>query len=190
MIDNIEIKIIENNHLNELAVISAECFVNDEYFDYLSQYKEEKYKLLKKIYFEGLKIPFEIGYIAGVFCNNKLIGYASVVDWTKLKQNPNYFKQLFNSESEFSNDIKTFVEKANKVKNADYLLSICILPNYQQNGLGTKLIKFILKREKTLISDIDNINSLSIYKKLSFDIEKISEKIYFVHKKRIKNFEL
>lgn len=53
-----------------------------------------------------------------------------------------------------------------------HYLGICVLPEYQGRGIGTKLLKMILKLARTdvyLTVDTSNITAISLYKKHSFE---------------------
>ena len=183
---------LTKKHQNDIAEISANCFLNDEYFDFLSKNKQEKKEKLKEMYLGAYNIAEQTGECFGAFINNELVGYVIVLDYDTLQSNPQIYNEVFDtSKSEFGSDVHQFVKYANGLKNAKYILSVCVDPKHQKKGIGFQLIEHITKQYKTghIISDVDNKNSLSIYKRLGFNIKTISDKFYIIHKDLTKSLE-
>jgi len=179
------IKKLSNSYKSQVADISAECFVNDIYFDFLSENKTEKKKKLIDMYAQAFNITIKLGDCFGYFIDNGLVGYVMILDYEQLKNDEKTFNSVFDiSQTNFSEDVSNFIKYANNLKKSKYLLSICVNPSYQKRGIGFSLINYIIKKYKNyhLISDVDNKNSLSIYRKLKFDITMLSDKFYIVDK--------
>ena len=170
----------------QVALISANCFVDDEYFDYFSTDREEKKRKLVECYSYAFDVAMAVGDCFGFFAAGRLVGYTIVLDYSKLKQENHYYEEIFDvSASEFSGGVYKFVDYANSLAGAKYILALCVLPEFQKQGIGFSLIKHIANFYKKghLISDVDNKYSLSIYKKLGFKIIEASDKIFIIDKK-------
>lgn len=181
----IEIKKLSKKYKNSVGRISAECFADDVYFDYLSQNKEEKKEKLYSTYKGAFDIALKFGDCFGAFVDGVLVGYVMVIDFQSLKADKQVFAEVFDvSESEFSDEVYKFLDYADRAENTKYILAICVEPNYQRQGIGFSLIQHISKQYSgcRLISDVDNKNSLSIYRKLGFDVIPAGEKIFIVDK--------
>jgi len=70
-----------------------------------------------------------------------------------------------------------------------YWLGICILDAYQGNGLGNKMMEYILNHEKIkvlddiyLTVDSTNENAIKLYKKFNFKIVEVMENVYVMKK--------
>ena len=145
------------------------------------------------MYAEAYDIVEKTGECFGAFLKDELVGYVIVLDYNTLKSNTQIYNEVFDiSESEFSSDVYKFVQYANSLKQSKYILSVCVDPKHQKKGIGFQLIEYITKQYKTghIISDVDNKNSLSIYKRLGYDIKKVSEKFYIIDKELTKNKEI
>lgn len=60
-----------------------------------------------------------------------------------------------------------------------HYVGLCVMPDYQNKGIGTRLLKFILKLVNTdlyLTVDSDNVRAISLYKKHGF--QHIDENLY------------
>lgn len=179
------IKKLDKNYKRQIAEIASNCFIDDPYFDYLSQDKTIKKEKLIKIYETGVDITLRHGDIFGAFNNDKLAGFVMIPNYNSLKNNSQDYNKIFSlSSTDYNSDIIQFINYANALKNPQYLLAICVNPNYQKQGIGYNLVKHIVQvyKDQEIISDVDNKNSLSIYKKLDFNIKQLSEKFYYVNK--------
>lgn len=176
-------KFLDQSYQKDATTIAAECFKNDNFFDWLGD-EQQKFECLYKLYSECFKICMEIGACLGIFLEEKLIGNIFLLDYDKLKENKKYFEIIFDEHSNFGDDVREFMSYANNLKNGYYILAICVKPEYQKCGYGTQAIAKIteLFSDKNLFADVDNAKSLSMYRKVSYDITKISDKFYYVLK--------
>ena len=180
-----EIKNLQSFYRQQVADIAAECFIEDGYFKKYGQSKETRRSKLIEIYSAGFDIAIRNGNVYGVFENNSLIGFAVVFDYKKLISNKQDFDIIFPYDCTTCDyNVNLFIEKVNNLKNVSYLNTICVLPQYQRKGIGSNLVKFLTYEFDEIVSDVENVGSLSIYKNLGFIIEKLNESYYFVYKSK------
>lgn len=182
---NVKIERLQKSHRKDVSEISSRCFENDTYFDYLSDDKKEKKEKLKEMYSYAFDVGMRLGECFGAFIEDQLIGYIIVLDYARLKEDKATYNDIFDvSDSEFCAGVYDFVAFADGVADAKYILALCVDVEYQRKGAGFKLVEYMTKYYKTghLISDVDNVASLSIYRRLGFDVVKATEKIYITDK--------
>lgn len=179
------IKNIDANFIEDVALIASECFADDEYFMKISHDRNERLKELYEIYKVGFQISLRSGEVFGAFINEKLVGFAMFLDYKKLKENVDDYNYIFPLDHNSENyDVKKFLDIVSSLNNPKYLLAICVSPNHQKKGIGYEMAKYFCEKYKNyeIISDVDNVKSLSIYKKLNFNITKLNDSYYYVNK--------
>jgi len=171
---------------DDVGKIASDCFVDDSFFDYMSKSKTLKKEKLYSYYKKLFCLSLKHGETFGVFLNYKIVGFIMMLDYNKLKKNKNDYNIIFDlPEATDQDDIQLTVNYLNNSNNAEYLLAVCVSPEYQRRHFGSKLITYVTKYYKNnVVADVDNENSLKIYEKLNYKITKITPKFYIVDNKK------
>lgn len=180
----VDINTLDIKYIDEIASVASECFANDKFFLYLGEDINIRKQKLKEMYQDACKIALKLGYILGIFSEDRLVSVVLLLDYDKLKKSKKYFQAIFDvDENDCKQDTYKFLEMAEKFENALYLLSIFTDSNFQGQGYASQMVSYITRKfNRPIISDVDNVNSLSMYKRENFNIEKISDDTYFVSK--------
>ena len=134
--------------------------------------------------------------VLGVFEEKEnLIGFLIFFDYLEVKSKfPKIFNKIFGANKiekfPYFNEIhKKLLES---YENIIYLLSLGVKKEYRRKKIASSLFDFLIKNCEgySIASDISNEDSLEIYKKRNFIIEKISEDYYYVKTKSVIKSEL
>lgn len=184
---NMEISKLNEIDLSQLTDLYYDCFKDDHY--YIQYYGKENIKNTICNHFRNIFLfLLQQGMCYGIKYNNKLIAFILCFDYNYIKQtNSAGFYSIFDCISEDTLLYKKEIhDKLDKNKQYLYEVAIGVKPEYRRQGLASKLIDYIITeyRQFNIVSDISNEESLNIYKRRNFDIEKIDENYYFIELKR------
>lgn len=174
---------MSESEIETIAKLASECFVIDEFYRTL----EEDQEIIKNLFIESIRICNLYGKTYTYQVNSECVGFALVVNWTKLKNDKKSFNYLFSSSN--SNLDSKLIKEAEFIENIlgkdqdwIYLLAICVSPSYRRKGIATLLIRKIIEDYSyyNIFADISNQNSIELYRQLGFEILETIENCTFV----------
>ncbi|MBE6830400.1 MAG: GNAT family N-acetyltransferase [Ruminococcaceae bacterium] len=190
-----EIAEISESDREQAADLAVSCFINDLYFQKMIPEEEERKSELKKNFLDAVSYCGAEDGAYGIRENGCLIAFVLFFDYDRLnKSNPRQLSRFFGYEasgrSRFQlthpstmSDRKFIQLKAEECGvRTTYLLSLGVDEAHRRAGLATRLVQFVRESfpNHSLLSDISNPESLGIYKKLGFRIDRISGDYYLV----------
>jgi len=182
-------RILRKNDLASVLDLFCECFSADHYYQQLFADCDDLHTAMRHQFENSIDFCLDKGEGVGIIENGKLIAYALYFDYNKiLHSSKAEFNEIFgiHDEGQLPYYTKLHYEIENIQGDVLYLLSIAVSISYQQRGLASGLIDYLLQHysEYSIVSDVSNKSSLSIYKKRNFQISEIIEKYYYVAHKQ------
>lgn len=170
-----------------LAKLASECFVDDEFYKSLEKDQKNRKEIIKNLFVESICICNLYGKTYVYQFNDEFVGFALVVNWTKLKNDKKAFNYLFTSSNsnlniKLSEELKYLENISGEKQDWIYLLAICVSSSYRRKGIATKLVRKILEDfpNHNIFSDISNQYSIELYKHLGFEILETIENCTFI----------
>lgn len=172
--------------IDSVIDLFCECFSEDHYYLQLLKDFEDKKGAMRTLFRDGIENCVNDGRSIGVEDHGKLVAFALLFDYKKTKQNsPREFYKIFGAE-ETDGDLPYSESIHKTIESIDgdvlYLLTLAVSEPYRRKGLASGLVDCILKHYSgySIVSDVSNEYSLSIYCDRNFAVNTISDGYYFV----------
>lgn len=170
---------IKSSDINELLSLFINCFYDDYYYSKIFPDISSRNKQMKEKFLAPISFCVNYGEAYKITDDVEMIAFILLFDYDKTKNiNNKMFNIIFkgednNSSLPYKKEIHNRIDLINK--KVFYLLSICVHKDYRRLGIASKFIDFILKMHKndSVVSDISNIESLSIYTSRNFIVKNI-----------------
>ncbi len=185
-IENIKVKEIKN-----IAKITAQGFINDDFYSQYQKAGKKGLRKLNKLFREGILNCVKRGFAKKIVIGKDIAGCLLGFYYNRLK---NYDNRTFNEffvDNYFSNQTK----QANKIKNqldefakfnndCIYLMTVVIDEKFRGQKLGQNLIQDFLNEYPTnqIIVDTTNPIMIHILEKLGFNRQKEIDGTIFLQK--------
>jgi len=180
---------LNKGQFKDLQNLFFECFKNDPYYLKVFSNKSTRDELKGPAFSSIFLFLLKKDCVYGIYNDKSLIAFLLLFDYHKTKYfHKEQFETIFKNYS-FEKEIPYKKEIHEKIDNYGdnviYLLSIGVSKRYRRRGIAKKLIEFAIKNYHNyyLVSDVSNVSSLGIYKKLNFECEKIDDNYFLVTRK-------
>lgn len=90
---------MSESEIEIIAKLASECFVTDEFYRTLEEDQEIRKEIIKNLFTESICICNLYGKTYTYQVNSECVGFALVVNWTKLKNDKKSFNYLFSSSN-------------------------------------------------------------------------------------------
>lgn len=90
---------MSESEIEIIAKLASECFVTDEFYRTLEEDQEIRKEIIKNLFTESIRICNLYGKTYTYQINSECVGFALVVNWTKLKNDKKSFNYLFSSSN-------------------------------------------------------------------------------------------
>lgn len=172
--------------IDSVIDLFCDCFSEDHYYLQLLKEFEDKKEAMRTLFRDGIAYCLKDGISIGVEDNDKLVAFALLFDYKKAKQNRRYeFYKIFGADDSdeklpYSESIHKTIELIDG--NTLYLLSLAVSDPFRRRGVASGIVDYILKHynDYSIVSDVSNIYSLTIYRDRNFSISTISNGYYLV----------
>lgn len=177
---------MKESDISELFDIFCSCFANDEYYcHYLIEdtVGNKSFPMLFKTIIAKCVIN---NYVIGAIFDNEIAGFCVCLDYfNTYNNNRDFFDVVFefnNGEYKFQHELHDYIfGLKGKVL---YMLTICVKKSFQGKKIASYMLDSILSKKdyNYLVSDISNVNSLSMYLNRNFQLKTITNNYYLVIK--------
>ncbi len=186
---------IHTEDTEEISNLAVACFLKDHYFIKMFPEEQERKEKLKEMFQDSICYCSREDGAYGIKKDGCWAAFALFFDYDKLnKSDDKQMRRFFGFASDKESRYRAMREPETSDQNfiklkaeecgirSTYLLSIGVDETHRQEGLATKLVKFIRNSfpNNYLISDISNPLSLRLYEKLGFQQSQISKDYYWV----------
>lgn len=137
----------------------------------LEEDQEIRKEIIKNLFTESIRICNLYGKTYTYQINSECVGFALVVNWTKLKNDKKSFNYLFSSsnsnlDSKLIKELEFIENILDKDQDWIYLLAICVSTSYRRKWIATLLIRKIIEDYSyyNIFADISNQNSIELYR--------------------------
>ena len=180
---------------NIAGVMDLFCtaFRDDEYYSRIFSDPTTRIEEMRASFEPSIAFCISLGQCFGAFEDDRLISFILCFDYKRAKEDHGKdFLEIFGGDG--NRDVPLPYKELihDRICGMDgrvlYLLSIASAPEYQNLGIGSSLIDYILDRfeDCVLVGDVSNAVSLGMYKKRNFEITEIDSDYYFVCQDRKK----
>ena len=173
--------------IGPLAQLGAKCFFDDVYYKAMFPDRAERKGQLESVFQSSLEIALANGITIYREDFGRLTGFASAIFYERLKETS---REDFNfvfpvSDSSVREETLALLDFVEELSPNLFLTTIAVRAENRRHGIGTDLIENLcsLHPDFNITSDISNLESLSLYSKLGFEIKPYSNDIAFVRKK-------
>lgn len=90
---------MSESEIEIIAKLASECFVTDEFYRTLEEDQEIRKEIIKNLFTESIRICNLYSKTYTYQVNSECVGFALVVNWTKLKNDKKSFNYLFSSSN-------------------------------------------------------------------------------------------
>ena len=187
------IRQLDSNNLSNVMDVFCEAFRDDKYYAKIFPNPETRNKDMRDSFTPSIEFCISRGTSYGAFQENRLISFIICFDYRDVKaKHVKQFREIFggNSNREIPLPYKEAIhDKISKIDGEVlYLLSIASTPDYQNIGIASSLIDFVLTKYNncSIVGDVSNSSSLGIYKKRNFVVSEIEPNYFFICQDRKK----
>lgn len=173
------IRPIEQQDVENIACLAAECFLDDVFYADLSDNLVERNRILIDLFSESVQICMKYGYAYLVENDGILVAFCLWFDYGFLrKKSPESFSFIFPSgkDSVYSGKIYNELLEIEKWVETNteylYLLALGVKSEFRRRGIARGLVQKIIDAfpQYNLFSDISNPNSVTLYESLGFEV--------------------
>ena len=189
------IRKLDSNNLASVMDVFCEAFRDDKYYAKIFTDPETRIKDMRDSFAPSIEFCISRGNSYGAFQDDRLISFIIFFDYKDIKANhENQFREIFGGSN--NRDIplpykEAIHDRINKIDGKVlYLVSIASTPEYQNMGIASSLIDYVLNKYSncSLVGDVSNSSSLGIYKKRNFVVTEIEPNYFFICQDRKKKF--
>lgn len=160
-------------HIRTLTILNKpqvmplflDCFINDPIYQITDKAELEEYVA------PSVEKALETNLCIGIFDDNKLIGACILFDSASLLENIN---TVFGA-------VPYMIPKILPVEGI-YLMNVMVAENYRRMGIATYMLDYLINKHNHIVADVDNRNTLSMYKKRGFTIIELDKDYWIVRK--------